>query len=184
MFLLLCLVTSSAALLTEDYCWRDYNGHIPSDAFPAGLDRNGNSIYLGQTLYSNLIIPGKILKNDNNIYFEWAGNEVRKSDNVKIFCTNQPQKFEWITTEKQNLLKLINELEIINGGFEPDYHTFMGRALSDGETLVGKVVCRESNCLGLLTTKNGKTREHNTYQLLTYNSKKKNLNKCININFY
>ena len=47
-----------------DYYWRDYNGVVPFDAFPAGRDINGNDTYIGQVyvhllgLFVGQIIPG------------------------------------------------------------------------------------------------------------------------------
>lgn len=178
LLLLLSLVACASATIIEDYCWRDYDGTIPSDAFPAGLDRNGFPMYIGQTLYENKIIPGKILQNDTNIYVEWYGKEVTQSLNTKILCTEQQKKLEWVITDRQNLLQLPSDMQLIKGGFEPGYVTYLGRVLSDGETLVGKIVCNESLCYGLFTTKDGRTTEHYSFRVLTYNSKVKNVNKC------
>lgn len=154
----------------EDYSWREYAGTVPSDALEGGLDKNGKPIYIGQVLYENKLIPGKIYKGDNKIYFEWAAKAYSTNQNVKILCSQQPQKFKWLHTKRNETGLLINML-LVNGGYEPNYSTYIGRALSDGETSVGKVICNIDECLGLYTTNNEATQEHKVFQILSYNPK-------------
>lgn len=39
--------------------------------FKAGIDRNGKPIYIGQVLFQNKLIPGKIHANTNEIHIEF-----------------------------------------------------------------------------------------------------------------
>ncbi|KAF5299425.1 hypothetical protein FQA39_LY11571 [Lamprigera yunnana] len=162
----------------EDYCWRDYYGHIPSDALKAGLDGNGNPTYIGQALYDSYIIPGKILPNNSAIYYAYYGKERSQTNNIKILCTKQEQRFEWIITDNKAIKELPSTMTLINGGYHKNYDTYIGRALMDKDTLAGKIVCNKKKCYGLFTTKNGAVTEHSSFKVLTYNATKDLVGEC------
>ncbi|KAF5302558.1 hypothetical protein FQR65_LT00930 [Abscondita terminalis] len=161
----------------EDYCWRDFNGVAPIDAFSAGADKNGKPIYVGQVLYEDKLINGKILSNKKVIYFDWLWKEHSRDKNVKIFCTDQPQKFEWISTSCEDMLSLMHSKILVQGGFE-EHPTYIGRVLCDDEKTVGKIICTPVECLQLFTTKNGYTKGHKKFEVLTYNPKINSTDPC------
>lgn len=66
-----------------DYCWRDYDGVTPSDAFKAGFDKNQKPVYIGQVLYNNKLVPGNIYENINEIHFEF-GSAYAETKNIKV----------------------------------------------------------------------------------------------------
>ncbi|KAF2895657.1 hypothetical protein ILUMI_10516 [Ignelater luminosus] len=155
----------------EGYYWRDFEGIIPEDALPGGLDRNGRPIYIGQVLFESKLIPGKLYEHDPNVYYEWGMKELAATKNVRILCSQYPEKFEWLPTKHDEVVRLTNKL-LLKGGYEPDYSTYIGRVYSTGETSVGKVICRETECLGLYTTKDGKGTEHRAaFEVLSFNPK-------------
>lgn len=172
-----------------DYCWRDYDGKIPSDALPAGMDKDGKQLYIGQVLYENKIIAGKIREGDNKIYIEYFSVEYSSSENVKvicvicnlwfsfnniftlqIFCTKSPSKFEWIPTRNTEVLNLLPGKTLIKGGFEPSCTMYLGRLKTYDSLNVGKVMCCQQNsCYGIYTTNDGKGRLDDVFQILSYN---------------
>ncbi|KAF2895668.1 hypothetical protein ILUMI_10527 [Ignelater luminosus] len=154
----------------EGYYWRDFEGIIPEDALPGGLDRNGLPIYIAQVLFENKLIPGELYENDPNVYYEWAGQVLTATDNVKILCSQYPEKLEWLPT-KHDVVRLTNKL-LIKGGYEPGRSIYIGRAYSTGETNVGKVVCRETDCSGLYVARDGKRIKHRAaFEVLSFNPK-------------
>ncbi|KAF2880239.1 hypothetical protein ILUMI_25933 [Ignelater luminosus] len=85
--LLYCGFPRCSCIFEEDYCWRDYDGVIPSDAFKAGLDKNQRPIYIGQVLYQNKLVPGSIYENKNEIHFEF-GKAYTETKNIKVRTKN------------------------------------------------------------------------------------------------
>ncbi|KAK4874551.1 hypothetical protein RN001_013911 [Aquatica leii] len=172
---ILCIIHAETKYFAEDYCWRDFNGAIPSDAFPAGVDKNGKPIYVGQVLFQDKLINGQIFSDKNVIYFDWLWKEYSSDKNIKILCTEQPQKFEWVPTCYNEVL-FIQKI-LVPGGFE-DYPTYIGRAQCDNEKRVGKIICKPTECFELFTTQNGYTKGHEKFEILTYNPSINSTNKC------
>lgn len=56
---------------------------MPMDAFKAGKDRNGKAIYIGQVLFDNKLIPGKIHENDEFIHFEFY-KAYKANETIKV----------------------------------------------------------------------------------------------------
>ncbi|KAB0794042.1 hypothetical protein PPYR_13662 [Photinus pyralis] len=167
LLLVLC-ASGHSKHFVDDYCWRDFVGIIPSDAFKAGVDKSGNPLYIGQVLFDEKLINGKIFTDSDYVYFNWFFREHSKNKNGKIFCTNQPQKFEWIKTSHNKVLSLMNRKTLVPGGFE-EYTTYIGRVLLRSENAVGKVVVTKDECLGLFTTSEGRSLTYNDFEILTYN---------------
>ncbi|KAK4874764.1 hypothetical protein RN001_014124 [Aquatica leii] len=151
----------------EDYCWRDYNGEIPHDALKCGTDRAKKAIYVGQVLYENKLIPGKIHENDANIHFEFY-RAYTANETIKILCVRHPERFEWIQVKYYEVFHMNNK-HLFLGGYEKGYDTYIGRAKSHGELTVGKVICSPTNCIRLTTIENGSWYDHDEFEILTYN---------------
>ncbi|KAF5299428.1 hypothetical protein FQA39_LY11574 [Lamprigera yunnana] len=175
--IILFSVHVGAKHLIEDYCWRDYNGVIPSDAFSAGLDRNGKPIYVGQILFQGKLITGIILSDSKEIYFDWLWKEHSRTKNIKILCSEQPQKFEWIFSCHDKVSALLRSKILLAGGVE-EYPTYIGRKFYDNEMTVGKIISTSNNNYELYTTNNGYTKRHNDFQILTYNPDINSTNVC------
>ncbi|KAF5292709.1 hypothetical protein FQR65_LT11177 [Abscondita terminalis] len=157
---------TTAAPYLEEYCWRDFEGIVPTDAFLAGVDAVGKQIYIGQVLFEDKLEPGKIYKNDKNIYFEMGNKEIVLNENVKILCTVLPHQFKWVPTDKNNVSLLVEEI-LIRGGFEPSYYIYIGRVKTNSFVGVGKIVCSDS-CLAMYTTDNGTAKNFDSFEVLTY----------------
>ncbi|KAF5285928.1 hypothetical protein FQA39_LY04389 [Lamprigera yunnana] len=160
-------IGSNAENFIEDYCWRDYNGQIPRDALKCGKDKNEKPIYVGQVLYENKLIPGKIHENDPKIHFEFY-KAYTANETIKILCVRHPERFEWISVKYYEVYHM-NGKHFFPGGFERGYNTYIGRAKSHGELTVGKVICSTTNCIRLTTIENGTWYDHDEYEILTYN---------------
>jgi hypothetical protein len=44
---------SQVSCIQKDYYWREYTGSISKNAIPAGMDINGQTIYVGQAYVKN-----------------------------------------------------------------------------------------------------------------------------------
>ncbi|KAF2901241.1 hypothetical protein ILUMI_04945 [Ignelater luminosus] len=166
----LCFIFTINADFVEDYCWRDYDGVIPSDAFKAGIDRDAKPIYIGQVLFGDKLIPGKIHHGTNEIHIEYDVTAHRINETIKILCTKHPEHFKWIKTEKQNVFDLGKENNLFEGGFEKGVTTYIGRIWSFDELTVGKVICWPTHCIPLSTVEKDQYHYHSTFEILTYDS--------------
>ncbi|KAF2897977.1 hypothetical protein ILUMI_08198 [Ignelater luminosus] len=168
---ILCWISTnniSYGHITDDYCWRDYDGVAPSDALRGGTDRTGRPIYIGQALYDKKLIPGKIHENATEIHIEFFNVHVI-NESLKILCTQHPEKFEWVKTKHDEILDM-KDKHIFEGGYEKGVTTYIGRAISHGEMTVGKVICWVDRCIRLTTIEDGVWYDHDEFEILTYNA--------------
>ena len=149
------------------YYWRDFDGSIPEDALPGGKDINNKPIYIGQALSGNLLIPAKIYSTGSTAFYELGGKEHEVKDNVMILCTQHPEQFKWIPTDNMRL-KLLNDVYVVKGGFEPGVSTYIGRVHHCGEILVGKALADMSFNEGCHFTHNGKAQRFSAFEVLTF----------------
>ena len=149
------------------YYWRDFDGSIPQDAYPGGRDINNRSIYIGQVLSNNLLIPAKIYYNKSKAFYEYAGKEYESEDNVKVLCTQQPENFKWIPTNNEDL-KNLTDVFLVKGGFEPGCTTYIGRLRFEGEVLVGKALTGNPLNQGCYVTKKGHGHRHSSFEVLSF----------------
>ncbi|KAF2904657.1 hypothetical protein ILUMI_01512 [Ignelater luminosus] len=163
----LCFIFTINADFVEDYCWRDYDGVIPSDAFKAGIDRDGKPIYIGQVLFEDKLIPGKIHHDSNDIHIEFHKARVL-NETIKILCTSHPEHFKWIATSTNDVLDVGKNHHLFEGGFEKRVTTYIGRTKSFDELTVGKVICWETYCIPLSTVEQGQYHTHGKFEILSY----------------
>ncbi|KAF5299433.1 hypothetical protein FQA39_LY11579 [Lamprigera yunnana] len=165
------VLESRAEVVELGYYWRDYNGIIPRDAFPAGQDENGESIYIGQVLYYDKLLPAKIYRGDRKAYYTW-GIEYSTAENVQILCSRHSENLKWVAAEKNGLHQLINTF-LVKGGSEPVYDIYIGRAFHKMQTLPGRI--RAGNVahlnLGLYVSVPGKEVILPSFEVLTYDPK-------------
>ncbi|KAK4873834.1 hypothetical protein RN001_013194 [Aquatica leii] len=145
------------------YYWRDFRGTIPFDAFSAGVDTDGEIIYIVQVLHKELLIPGMLDKDKKRAVFEYGTKQLHSSENFKILCTNHPELLKWQKTDSCRFPK--NDRNII-GGYEPNYSVFIGRGNNNDQLLVGKVVLDSSDLPLLHTTQNGQSLRLKFYEIL------------------
>ncbi|KAB0798292.1 hypothetical protein PPYR_09285 [Photinus pyralis] len=156
---------------TEDYCWRDYEGVLPADAFSAFRDLQTEPLYFGQTAHQNITIPGKLLQSRKKLFYEFYSKEYQVDQNVKIFCVKDPSRFEWIPTNNTHLLRLRNNRLLVKGGYEAGYRTYLGRINFNGTPNVGKIICRVTDCYGIYITNDGATQViGENYEVLAHNA--------------
>ncbi|KAF2879582.1 hypothetical protein ILUMI_26581 [Ignelater luminosus] len=175
----ICLLfkTGHTRSYTEVYSWRDYYGEVPHDAIFAGFDKSHKPLYLGQVLYKDNIIAGKIIEGDENIHVEYFDVEYTLNKNVKVLCSHQPEKLGWIPSNKTEVPHLSQNRILIRGGFEPSCVTYLGRLSPvNNVTNVGKVMCCKGNdsCYGLYTTSHGTGQLHEVFEILAYVEDKPN----------
>ncbi|KAB0794039.1 hypothetical protein PPYR_13659 [Photinus pyralis] len=169
--LLLCLAFIQAFLLTncsDGYYWRDFAGVVPLDAFVAGQDQNDRPIYVGQALYGATLLPSKIYTDDSKAYYTWGG-ELSTKDNIKILCTQHPERMVWIDSTKDGIHQLIGK-DLVKGGYEASYDLYIGRAFHKWQTLVGRVRAGPtvSAYHGLYISVPEKEVYMDSFQILTY----------------
>ncbi|KAB0792203.1 hypothetical protein PPYR_14162 [Photinus pyralis] len=114
-----------------------------------------------------MLIPATIYENDKTAYYEHGGREQHGTENVKIFCTDAPDQFEWIRTNTKDI-KTIPSKFLFRAGYEPNVSTYVGRIRAFGEVLVGKVNA-DSRSDGLYVVRKGNTKSFTTnYEVLAY----------------
>ncbi|KAK5640390.1 hypothetical protein RI129_011201 [Pyrocoelia pectoralis] len=154
------------------YFWRDFDGSIPEDAYAGGIDENNKPIYIAQIYSHNqFLIPAKLYYNDKTAYYEYNGKELSVKENIKVLCTQQPERFEWLFTSNEDIKHVTNKY-LVKGGYEPGCTTYIGRMRRAGEVLVGKALTDNLPVnAGLYVTKSGTTYHSTTFEVLAFNWK-------------
>lgn len=173
LFSLLCIVcaeerSNACCVPTDDvegYYWRDYKGEIPRDALAAGLDKEGNELYVGQVLYRGYLIPGRINGTDKKIYFIYD-TEQSVTVYIKILCTQHPENYQWILTSSEEFSHLAHKNLMPEGGYQLNYEVYIGRLTLYGETHVGKVLVNNNKAV-LYTAIKGKVMTFETFEVLS-----------------
>ncbi|KRT84356.1 hypothetical protein AMK59_1752 [Oryctes borbonicus] len=161
-----------AEALTQDFYWRDYiPGDMPCDAIEAAPGR-----YIGQA-YENGYMVATIYPHIGVAVIEMGGKKIIR-DNVKIFCSYQPQYFYW---EKVNFDEPYDNqaTNAVRGGHQNNlFILFIGKAFHEGEWKIGKVFDIMHKWKGLwLWDANGKSNNLREFYLLKYNT---SINECTN----
>ncbi|KAF2879586.1 hypothetical protein ILUMI_26585 [Ignelater luminosus] len=179
---ILLYVSVEAKQYTDDYCWRDYNGVVPLDAFEAGFDKDGKILYIGQVLHEKIVVPGKIYDGDKNAYFEFYDVEHTSTQNIKILCSRSKNTLQWIATQHNEANNLVPHNTLIKGGYEDKCSTYLGRSKRRPGAEIGKVMCCEAatHCYGLYTTRNGKGDLEVEFDILAYNDNNSDSGNDIN----
>ncbi|KAF5302556.1 hypothetical protein FQR65_LT00928 [Abscondita terminalis] len=143
-----CQIHKTNGFLYEEYYWQDFEGEIPTDAFPGGKDVNGKPIYVGQVFFASKLLPAKIYEHDKKAYFAW-GYELSQQQMLK-YCAPKIRKD--------------------SSGWEPSYDLYIGRAFYKQETLVGRirVFGTPASNLGLYISADGKEVILDSFEVLTY----------------
>ena len=149
------------------YYWREFNGVIPQDALPGGINSDGETTYIGQVFSKDLVIPAKIDIVNSSVSYEWGYEEFFVDENIKILCAKYPQQFLWLSTGN-GLLGQLKDKHLIVGGYEEDANIYIGRIQLEDELALGKVI-NGSTQATLNTTKDGKGIQHAAFQILSYN---------------
>ncbi|KAF2888226.1 hypothetical protein ILUMI_17946 [Ignelater luminosus] len=165
---LLKLCVLATCLSTDGYYWRDYYGTIPDDAFIGGHDIYGRPIHVGQILHGKNLLTAKIYQNDKRAFYSYYGSEYSSTRDVKILCTLNAQKFEWITTT-HDTMHLLTGRHILNGGFEPGHQLYIGRTFHNQEAWIGRIVAAKIDNLGLYIPFEGRETNIKSFEILTYN---------------
>ncbi|KAF5293137.1 hypothetical protein FQA39_LY13747 [Lamprigera yunnana] len=150
-----------------DYYWKEFNGVIPKDALPCGLNSNGTTTYVGQVYHGNLVTPVKIDIDTDVISYEWGYKEYTVNENIKILCGKHVEQFQWLNTANR-LIHTLKDKHLIIGGYEEGGNIYIGRIQLDDELSVGKIV-DGPNQSTLNTVKNGTGYQHAAFQILSYN---------------
>jgi len=170
------------SLVVLDYTWEDYDGEVPENALLAGHgEDNETLIYIGQGPYDEKIMPGKLYQNDPNVYFEFGGKGLSTNESVKIFCTDNRQNFHWIPVHNYELLNMLEKTTLVGGGYEANFLTFIGRILVKDKMEVGKIICRETDCMSLYINNDGKSEEYSKFEVLTYKTHTENVVSDVNV---
>ncbi|KAF5271205.1 hypothetical protein FQA39_LY08212 [Lamprigera yunnana] len=124
---------------SDDFYWRDYNGDVPKDALPGGMNREHKPTYIGQAVSQGVLVPGEIIGGVKKMYYFGDYSGRIETENIKIFCTKHPENFEWAKTNVKDV-KLISKLRLIPGGFSHSEVVYIGRGIAENMLSVGKVV--------------------------------------------
>ncbi|KAF2900213.1 hypothetical protein ILUMI_05974 [Ignelater luminosus] len=156
----------------EGYYWRDYDTNdIPNDAILGGTDGNGNT-YVGQTADPYVgILPGEIDEIDKRMYYEFGYVIYSTTVDVKILCSQQPEKLQWIPTKANTKISSFKDKKLILGGHAFNSTQLIGRiTLENGAVAVGRILVLEESLTAIFVRKQGKTvldLEDNNIGLLT-----------------
>nr|XP_022907591.1 uncharacterized protein LOC111419068 [Onthophagus taurus] len=152
-----------------DVYWRDYNGSIPSDAFPT---YHGN--YIAQVVYyvrEELgVVPGTLYPESKIVISESAHGKITFKDNIKILCTTEPTAFEWMYVNVEQLKPTFLQNCVIGGGayyYNRGVKVYIGKIFHEGQWKIGKVFGLDVKQPGLkVWWNNGRTYWAKDFQIL------------------
>ncbi|KAK4874967.1 hypothetical protein RN001_014327 [Aquatica leii] len=153
---------------SDDFYWRDYNGEVPKDALPGGMDRDHKPTYIGQVVYSGVLVPGHIISGVKKMYYYGDYSARVETENIKILCTKHPDNFEWIKSNG-NDVKSQSRMRLIPGGFSNGEEVYIGRGLAENLLVVGKVIIPTDSRNGYIKIGiNGNSYAPDEFEVLNY----------------
>ncbi|XP_055914857.1 uncharacterized protein LOC129948065 isoform X2 [Eupeodes corollae] len=115
-----------------DHKWiSQSNGSIPSEAVAAGVDSDGDAIYIGRASFNNDLLPAKVIPNKGKAYVSHGGqeHEVSKYD---VLCGLY---YSWASDTDGNVPPTA-----VKSGLTCDGETlYVGRGFHQGSLTVGKI---------------------------------------------
>ncbi|KAK5641160.1 hypothetical protein RI129_009707 [Pyrocoelia pectoralis] len=160
-------INSVPVHIDEDFYWRDYRGSIPKDALVGGSKLN-RPTYIGQVVHSNSLIPGPIVQEDKGMYFYFEGDAYFVTENVKIFCTKHPEKFNWTKIHNGEVRNGLDVNRFVIGGSN---NMYIGRIRYHDGDLVGRFSLDSSSYSTLISFEGSVDDmlvEGNTFEILYY----------------
>ncbi|KAJ1522772.1 hypothetical protein ONE63_001928 [Megalurothrips usitatus] len=112
--------------------WVDCNGGVvPPNAVTAGIDSDGQQLFVGRARHEADIIPGKVAPAHRACFVPWGGEEHAKSE-YQVLCNCEPV---WLPAVGGRVPP-----GALPGGVTGDGETlFIGRATHQGVMVVGKI---------------------------------------------
>uniref|UniRef100_A0A6P7G8I0 Uncharacterized protein LOC114338958 n=1 Tax=Diabrotica virgifera virgifera TaxID=50390 RepID=A0A6P7G8I0_DIAVI len=167
----------------EDYLkWVSYNGEIPKDAVPAGMDADNNTVYIGRVhLITNRaegFVPGNINPGVVSLDTVLFNQVYTATENIEILTAVNNPKLEWILVKEYQFPKLFDheEFHVARVGWElakGEFNStiYLGRTHFNDRTNIGKVFTSanfyaENN--ELYFAANSKTKTGYVFEALVY----------------
>ncbi|XP_063923018.1 uncharacterized protein LOC135137321 [Zophobas morio] len=151
-----------------DYYWRDYLGIVPRDAVPGGHDVTNRTTYIGQGFYSKAgLLTGTIYPGISGIKLPYSGSNTSEIG-VKVLCSPNATCFQWKRAESTTLHSSTIGKHLVIGGFEDGKMINIGRAMFQGELVVGKVLGFQAEKAKLYFIHGDKEYEVSSYEVLIY----------------
>lgn len=140
------------------------NEHLPEGAVCAGYQNNGDPLFVGRAHFKHTLIPGKILRSDDCLYFSYAGVEQSTSQYEVLVDKTMSRfndffllsffhsvyehyviPFELVFPEPFSWINLFSRQSIpdgaVVGGYDIDETPlYVARANHQGDTIPGKHV--------------------------------------------
>ncbi|KAK5650789.1 hypothetical protein RI129_001818 [Pyrocoelia pectoralis] len=154
-----------------DYYWREYNGNIPHDAIPGGLDQEANPTYIGQVYLGKTgLLPATIKQGFNSALTSAGGKtiEAKQIENIKILCSSDQSKLKWVTTRCEDKRLFNGNCHVVNGGSEGGQIVHIGRTCHDSQIIIGRVFSFYEHWRGLWIPHNGGNTHFWPYEILTF----------------
>ncbi|KAG5865818.1 Protein of unknown function DUF3421, partial [Gonioctena quinquepunctata] len=113
------------------------NGEVPSNAFPGG-EENGEEVFVARAKFEGKLLPGRLLPSQGVCYITWAGT-AHSVPEYEVLCNFPGQ---WTLCYGADI-----PLNALSAGKDDKGETFyVGRAIIDGDLLVGRVHVNHGHC--------------------------------------
>ncbi|XP_055845961.1 uncharacterized protein LOC129911950 [Episyrphus balteatus] len=115
-----------------DHKWiSQSNGSIPNEAVAAGVDSDGDTIYIGRASLNNDLLPAKVIPNKGKAYVSHSGQEHEVS-NYDVLCGHF---YDWADDSDGNVPSTA-----VKSGLTCDGEIlYVGRGTHEGSLTVGKI---------------------------------------------
>ncbi|RZB40658.1 uncharacterized protein BDFB_011470, partial [Asbolus verrucosus] len=154
------------------YYWRDYHGTLPNDAVLAGIDSQGQPVYIGLVYIRGFeLLPATFYPVQGIARTTAYSSILEPTENIRILCSPHPEAFEWLSIQSKDL-QYYTYLNLIPGGNEVGENLYIGRVFRDNGAIIGKIFRHERDNRGIWFPYGKGPANSLTYEILAYNCAK------------
>lgn len=124
------------------YEWKTFDSSEGprTDGLSAGLDAQGNEIYIGRGLYNSVSTPGRLVEEtvgnrSAGVYIEYGGAQYRLTTNTEYYVINPNCKYKWVPSFNGSTVP--NAVQVTSS---KTY--YIGRVFVQDSLQVGKVLLK------------------------------------------
>lgn len=116
-------------------------GQVPAYALSAGVDKGGETLYVGRAFHEGDVVPAKVVPSHGGAYVPWGGAE-HKKDYYEVLCLPPGRgQVSWVARSGG----AVPDNAVSIGTTTSGERLFVGRVFHDGTITPGKV--RSRRCM-------------------------------------
>ena len=137
--------------------WKSFSDPVAAknDAFTAGIDSQGNRIYVGRGIWNNMLTPGRLFvetvgSNAAGLYVEFGAAERKITTNIEYYVNNPSCAYKWVVSS--NGAVVANAVQVVGTKTYYIGRVYDQNTLNVGKVLPGSKLFYGNNGLGFFKT--------------------------------